>query len=597
MRFYVYLLLDESQRPFYAGIHESEDRNCSGLSAIDLDFHAIRQNMTEGEREKLDAIERKLSDDRVTVPDNFRVIARDLKTKNQAVVIRKALITSWGTQEGIIAPACEWDNKHFRCHQSLFYNHSHIEEFDPHSDAQGRVLPDRGRGHFIYSLFNPANNRVFYVGRGQGSRIWDHFRSAQHLNQETIEKRKREKLETINRILEEGYQPCMMVKILARVDNEQEASILESFYIKFIFGVWELENATGGKNQNLLRAKDDMQQRDGFEVLREKRNRGGRFISNDLMLGQNFDKQLEAVVSGLNTLITESGHKALCFDVPRIRASGELATQAVVDVPLGQIVLKIYIRSAATRGVYCATHPKGGTERSRKTSYATWEQIFSAHGLDRPTRAHGFRGDFHCNPVFWQDRFNPTTVINAAVNRAFLLYGLITSDMTGQEQLSDQVSQAWPATMIPVKAYETVWDRNSLLVNTESRIVRPLVLFFTDRRDKKLERAISEGYVRRIKKFAEKVAKGVVREPPVCPYIIYVDETGKWIRHPFHEELKEFAQLGYPCADPLGDIHSAPYDGLIVINKSGRCWQTIDKFIENSSLPTTQNPETVKLRG
>lgn len=92
-------------------------------------------------------------------------------------------------------------------------------------------------GYYVYLLIDPETNRVFYVGKGIGNRIFD------HLNRALISPKETDKLDTIRAIQQKGLH----VKHLIHRHGltEKEAFEVEASLIDFI-GLQELTNKVGG---------------------------------------------------------------------------------------------------------------------------------------------------------------------------------------------------------------------------------------------------------------------------------------------------------------------------------------------------------------
>ena len=53
-------------------------------------------------------------------------------------------------------------------------------------------------GYYVYALVDPRDNRVFYVGKGRGDRVFQHARGTLTEKSQSLE------LDTIRSILDEG---------------------------------------------------------------------------------------------------------------------------------------------------------------------------------------------------------------------------------------------------------------------------------------------------------------------------------------------------------------------------------------------------------
>ena len=64
-------------------------------------------------------------------------------------------------------------------------------------------------GHYVYLLINPRNGQTFYVGRGQGNRVFSHIN--EELRVDDQEDEITAKLETIREIRRAGLEPTHVI--------------------------------------------------------------------------------------------------------------------------------------------------------------------------------------------------------------------------------------------------------------------------------------------------------------------------------------------------------------------------------------------------
>lgn len=444
MRYYVYCLLNsESKQPFFGGIHQSEITQRSGFRLTRGQLERLLQNedgvLSEAQRVQIQQI---LDDWNDSQPneDTYRVIVRNLESPEHAQLVRDALLASCEFHGGCDGSSSR-QSLRFRPHEYIFANHSHIEGFDAQPTPEGKIIRDNGDHlhgpYFVYGLFDPASGACFYVGKGKGNRISTHWRQAETLERQSETARRGKKLERLRSILDQGHQPIVATKILARVSREDEAYLLESFFLKFVFGSWSLENATGGRRGDLFRAHGDTRHRFGFEIPESLSGRGGRRIKEDLFKGAGFDMLLNDAGQVLNNKLLRAGYSTLQFTEPAIIGAGELAITAQLVTPLGQIRLIMHIRSAQTGYINCSTHPHGPD--GKMVSRDIWRGICERYRLGAP-KDIGFRGDAHCNPRAWQKQ-NLALDIDTATDRAFFLYRLLMSAEDQQEGFAEEVYQ------------------------------------------------------------------------------------------------------------------------------------------------------------
>jgi len=94
---------------------------------------------------------------------------------------------------------------------------------------------------FVYELIDPRNNSVFYVGKGQGRREYD------HVSGDMAAKGKR-----ILDIEKAGYDVERV--IIGRYDTDSEAFAVETALIKWVYGLDNLTNIVSGKYHSFVRS-------------------------------------------------------------------------------------------------------------------------------------------------------------------------------------------------------------------------------------------------------------------------------------------------------------------------------------------------------
>lgn len=107
-------------------------------------------------------------------------------------------------------------------------------------------LAQEALGYYVYLLISPLDDKIFYVGKGRGNRVFDHAKAAP-LNWESSDK-----LEIIKEIISKGQK--IKYYILRHGMTEKEAYLVESAFIDFLtfkdFSfVANISNIVAGHNQ------------------------------------------------------------------------------------------------------------------------------------------------------------------------------------------------------------------------------------------------------------------------------------------------------------------------------------------------------------
>ena len=94
-------------------------------------------------------------------------------------------------------------------------------------------------GSYVYCLIDPEDNKVFYIGKGMGNRVFAHSRGIANQN------KKNEKIELIEKIIRNGKEVKHVVIRYGLTDKESKE--VESALIDFI-GIDRLSNMVKGNN-------------------------------------------------------------------------------------------------------------------------------------------------------------------------------------------------------------------------------------------------------------------------------------------------------------------------------------------------------------
>ena len=138
--------------------------------------------------------------------------------------------------------------------------------------------------HYVYVLIDPRDNEVFYVGKGQGERVFHHERnvisqtnkSSSNIELNTNEESElRQKEERIKDILSHSLKVSAFV--IGRYNTEEESLAVESTLIKWVYGFDELTNKVHGHGHDSIRARDDFSELPCIDVPKPVRSNDGSF--------------------------------------------------------------------------------------------------------------------------------------------------------------------------------------------------------------------------------------------------------------------------------------------------------------------------------
>lgn len=357
-RFYVYVLLDpQTKSPFYVG---------KGTSNRIIDHFSVGRSPEEIYEEDRDANEQgktqKILDLRskgYEAKHIARVVGRRL-SEEAGLAIEGLLIKSvYGRGPGALTNIADGHHtERFRAINDWAY----LEQFDLRVDQRGHFIPDDGRNaqgeFYVYVLRNPKDGQIFYVGKGKGKRLCDHFLDA--IADKTISG---DRLEEIRRLLEEGYRPNEIGKVIARINSESIAFVIESFYIKFIVGFRSLHNIQSGHASGLFRAFKDWELRLGFDIPIVIKKGQARTELLDIFLGEGLDVLLQEVV---DIIALREPKLILKFSTGEVVDAGELAIFASIPSIDPGVKLRIQIRPARRFQVMLDPVNKSGREWVRR---------------------------------------------------------------------------------------------------------------------------------------------------------------------------------------------------------------------------------------
>ena len=101
--------------------------------------------------------------------------------------------------------------------------------------------------HYVYKLSDPHNHKVFYIGKGVGSRVLDHVESARKTKSLSFKGGMNPKLEKIYEILARGDEPAYSI-VCHGLETDGEAKRIEGILIQQFREQLELTNQQAGQH-------------------------------------------------------------------------------------------------------------------------------------------------------------------------------------------------------------------------------------------------------------------------------------------------------------------------------------------------------------
>ncbi|MFT5725910.1 MAG: hypothetical protein ACI8PB_000026 [Desulforhopalus sp.] len=104
---------------------------------------------------------------------------------------------------------------------------------------------------YVYALIDNSNKKVFYVGKGQDDRIFQHKKEVERGN--VISDKQTE----INNLMQSGCE--VKEYVIGRFGTEEEAFAVESTLIHWVYGKDSLTNNASGHGSQHIRDKDNLE--------------------------------------------------------------------------------------------------------------------------------------------------------------------------------------------------------------------------------------------------------------------------------------------------------------------------------------------------
>jgi hypothetical protein len=368
---YTYALIDPStQQPFYIGKgvqNRIADHFVAGIDSDEVCEQLDEQTKLGKMKQLLQRYEKK---------DIARIVARFVDEKS-AFDIESLLIHHVYDKSQLTNKQSGHQKDNFRPHNNWNYK----EGFDLEVNDEGEFIglsSGRKKQHYIYALVDPCDNTLFYIGKGSGTRIQDHFNDVRFAKKQT------NKIEKLKLLLDDGRAPKEIGRVIAYTDSPVSALLMESFYIKFVARQdSDITNAVGGHYNDRFRGKDDWSIRNGFDLPLIIAKGSPRVDLYDQFMGLQLDDTLLSVIK----VLRQYGAKyELNFEDFKVANAGELALIAPIN-ERGK--LKIFVRSGTTRKVAVELRPV-----KRKITKDYFERVLN--------RKNVLRGDDVLLPLCWR---------------------------------------------------------------------------------------------------------------------------------------------------------------------------------------------------
>lgn len=120
-----------------------------------------------------------------------------------------------------------------------------------------QLAENKTKPFYVYVLTDTKDNRVFYVGKGQGERYSQHQKEVESGVVTTLKQKK------IAEIIEQGRK--VEPFIVGRFNTGQEAFAVESLLIHWAYGIDSLTNDTSGHGVSSIRPKGHYEELQGID--------------------------------------------------------------------------------------------------------------------------------------------------------------------------------------------------------------------------------------------------------------------------------------------------------------------------------------------
>lgn len=101
--------------------------------------------------------------------------------------------------------------------------------------------------HYVYALMDESNHEVFYIGKGQDDRVFQHVKEVKRGVVETAKQKRIAEIELAGNSVKQT--------VIGRFDSEKEAFASECTLIHWVYGATNLTNIASGHGVNSIREK------------------------------------------------------------------------------------------------------------------------------------------------------------------------------------------------------------------------------------------------------------------------------------------------------------------------------------------------------
>ena len=132
------------------------------------------------------------------------------------------------------------------------------------SDKQDDQIPLRP--HYVYCLIDPRTEKIFYIGKGVGTRALNHESEVMRMvaTGKAIEGKKKATIAEINKL-----EQKVKILVLGRFETEGEAYAVEATLIHWVYGKENLTNEQSGHGVDFIRPIGNFSEISGIDIQKK----------------------------------------------------------------------------------------------------------------------------------------------------------------------------------------------------------------------------------------------------------------------------------------------------------------------------------------